>query len=366
MSPGPVARFIEETTAWAREARRPDGRRVIDEPWVQLDLARARASVEVLELMTWRQAWHIDQGVLDAAESSTVKVFGSESFVQVYQLLLEVLGQPGYLKKGSPGAMLRGRIEMYYRTTLVLTFGGGVNEVQRDIIATAGLADAPRPPLRGALPMDFSFTEAQAAVADLSRKIFAERVTPAALKAVEAEPDWFFRKLWADLAAAGLLGDGHPRGPRRQRPRAAGAVRAPRRGRRGGGADPALADAGARRAAGRAARHARAEAAAPARRRRRRDPAHRGPRRGERRRAPAARDHGHARGRRLVAHRGQDLRPRRAPGHARAGAGAHAGRRGRPLPPRPAGAGVTLERETATTGEPQFRLTLDGARVARG
>ena len=58
--------------------------------------------------------------------------------------------------------------------------------------------------------MDFSFTEAQKAVADLSRKIFAERVTPAALKAVEAEGDWFFRKLWADLAAAGLLGTAIP------------------------------------------------------------------------------------------------------------------------------------------------------------
>jgi alkylation response protein AidB-like acyl-CoA dehydrogenase len=138
-APGPVMRFVEEVTAWAREAKRPDGRRVIDEPWAQLALARARANVEVLELMTWRQAWNIDQGVMDPAESSAIKVFGSESFVATYQLLLEVLGQAGYLKKGSPGALLRGRIEMYYRTTLVLTFGGGVNEVQRDIIATAGL-----------------------------------------------------------------------------------------------------------------------------------------------------------------------------------------------------------------------------------
>ena len=118
---------------------------MIDEPWVQLNLARARANVEVLELMTWRQAWNIDQGVLDAAESSTVKVFGSESFVETYQLLLEVLGQPGYLKTGSPGALLLGRIEMYYRTALVLTFGGGVNEVQRDIIAQAGMR-MPRAP----------------------------------------------------------------------------------------------------------------------------------------------------------------------------------------------------------------------------
>jgi alkylation response protein AidB-like acyl-CoA dehydrogenase len=138
-APGPVARFVEETTAWARETRRPDGRRVVDEPWVQLNLARARAMIEVLELLTWRQAWNIDQGVLDPAESSTVKVYGSESFVQIYQLLMEVLGPKAALKRGSPGAVLRGRMETYYRTTLVLTFGGGVNEVQRDIIATAGL-----------------------------------------------------------------------------------------------------------------------------------------------------------------------------------------------------------------------------------
>jgi alkylation response protein AidB-like acyl-CoA dehydrogenase len=138
-APGPVARFVEETTTWARETRRPDGRRVIDEPWVQLNLARARAMIEVLELMTWRQAWNIDQGVLDPAESSTVKVYGSESFVQIYQLLMEVLGPRAALKRGSPGAVLHGRLETYYRTTLVLTFGGGVNEVQRDIIATAGL-----------------------------------------------------------------------------------------------------------------------------------------------------------------------------------------------------------------------------------
>jgi alkylation response protein AidB-like acyl-CoA dehydrogenase len=145
MSPGPAARFVEETIAFARETRRPDGRRVIDDPWVQQNLARARASIEVLELMTWRQAYNIDHGVLDPAESSAIKVFGSESFVQVYQLLLEVLGQPGVLKRGSPGALLQGRLETYYRTTLVLTFGGGVNEVQRDIIATAGLR-MPRAP----------------------------------------------------------------------------------------------------------------------------------------------------------------------------------------------------------------------------
>jgi 3-oxocholest-4-en-26-oyl-CoA dehydrogenase alpha subunit len=138
-APGPISRFVEEVTAWARGTRAADGGRVIDTPWIQANLARARAHVEVLKLLTWRQACSIDRGRLDPAESSTVKVFGSESFIQIYRWLLEVLGQEGYVKEGSPGARLRGKVERYYRTSLVLTFGGGTNEVQRDIIAVAGL-----------------------------------------------------------------------------------------------------------------------------------------------------------------------------------------------------------------------------------
>ena len=59
--------------------------------------------------------------------------------MQAYQLLLEVMGEAGALKAGSPGAVLKGRVERMYRATLILTFGGGTNEVQRDIIAMAGL-----------------------------------------------------------------------------------------------------------------------------------------------------------------------------------------------------------------------------------
>ncbi|MBZ0232545.1 MAG: acyl-CoA dehydrogenase family protein [Deltaproteobacteria bacterium] len=143
--PGPVQRFVDEVTTWARETRRADGARVIDEPWVQRNLAQAAVRLDALRLMAWRQAWNVSLDRLDPAESSAVKVFGSESFILVYQWLLEVLGPPGALKAGSPGALLRGRMETYYRTSLVLTFGGGVNEVQRDIIAQLGLG-MPRAP----------------------------------------------------------------------------------------------------------------------------------------------------------------------------------------------------------------------------
>jgi alkylation response protein AidB-like acyl-CoA dehydrogenase len=68
-----------------------------------------------------------------------VKVYGSELFVEAYRSLMEVLGEAGTLKEGSPGAALQGKVELIYRWSYVVTFGGGVNEVQREIIATAGL-----------------------------------------------------------------------------------------------------------------------------------------------------------------------------------------------------------------------------------
>jgi alkylation response protein AidB-like acyl-CoA dehydrogenase len=137
---GPTARFYEETCAWARAARLADGRRVVDLPWVQLNLARVHAKLEVLRLLNWRQAWNMTRGEMNYAEASTVKVYGSEFYVEAYRLLLEVLGQAGALRAGSPGALLRGRLERMYRATLILTFGGGTNEIQRDIIAVGGLA----------------------------------------------------------------------------------------------------------------------------------------------------------------------------------------------------------------------------------
>jgi alkylation response protein AidB-like acyl-CoA dehydrogenase len=145
MSVGPVERTLEETIAWARETRDAAGRPVLDRPWVRTHLARVHAKLEVLKLLHWRQACAIADDRLSMAEASTVKVYGSELYVEAYRLLLEVLGPAGALKVGSPGAALRGRVERFYRATLVLTFGGGTNEVQRDLIAMSGLG-IPRPP----------------------------------------------------------------------------------------------------------------------------------------------------------------------------------------------------------------------------
>src|SRR5437867_4454318 len=137
---GFVDRIYQDVLQWTRETRLAGGARVIDQPWVQTHLARVHAKLEVLKLLNWQQAWSMARGTLNFAEASAVKVFGSEFYVEAYQLLLEVMGQAGTLRAGSPGAVLKGRVERMYRATLILTFGGGTNEVQRDIIAMAGLA----------------------------------------------------------------------------------------------------------------------------------------------------------------------------------------------------------------------------------
>ena len=136
---GKPEELLERVVAWARSTPSPGGGRIIDRPWVQITLARCRAKLEALRLLNWRLAWELTTEHLNAADASTVKVFGTELFVEVYRAMMEVLGEAGALKAGSPGAALEGLIEQMYRWAYINTFGGGVNEVQREIIATAGL-----------------------------------------------------------------------------------------------------------------------------------------------------------------------------------------------------------------------------------
>jgi 3-oxocholest-4-en-26-oyl-CoA dehydrogenase alpha subunit len=138
MTVGRMRRMLEAVTEWAREAT-IDGERVVDKPWVQQNLARIYAKIQVLRLMNWKQAWAAERGHPDMADSSAIKVYGSELSMEAHRAMLEVTGSAGILARGSPGAVLQGRIESSYRNGLILTFGGGTNEVQRDIIAMAGL-----------------------------------------------------------------------------------------------------------------------------------------------------------------------------------------------------------------------------------
>jgi alkylation response protein AidB-like acyl-CoA dehydrogenase len=139
-----LLRSLTEVRRWAQEHRLRDGRTVMEHEWVQVLLGRAHAKVDVLKLMNWKVAWAADKG-LNPADASATKVYGTELALEVYGLLLEVVGQAGYLVEGSAGAVLKGRLENQARSQTIFTFGGGTNEVQRDIIAMIGLG-MPRAP----------------------------------------------------------------------------------------------------------------------------------------------------------------------------------------------------------------------------
>jgi hypothetical protein len=136
--------LLRDVREWAQGTKLSDGRRVIDQEWVQVHLARVHAKAEVLKLMNWRIAWGVGKG-LNPATASATKVFASELNTEAYRLLMEVMGTNAVVRDRSPGAILRGRVERIYRGSLILTFGGGTNEVQRDIIAMVGLG-MPRAP----------------------------------------------------------------------------------------------------------------------------------------------------------------------------------------------------------------------------
>ncbi|MGP8006825.1 MAG: acyl-CoA dehydrogenase family protein [Acidimicrobiales bacterium] len=126
-------RLWAEVAAWALD----NG--LGDVPWIQQDLARSHAYLETQKLLNWRMTAAVADDTLGPADSSSVKVFGTESTIQVYRLLLGIVGAAGYLSPGSPGAVLHGELERAARSAQINTFGGGVNEIQREILAMAGL-----------------------------------------------------------------------------------------------------------------------------------------------------------------------------------------------------------------------------------
>ena len=198
-SSAPLTMSLKLVREWAQQTKNPDGSRVIDTEWVQIALGRAHAKITALTLINWKLASDADHDVaLSPAEASATKIYGSELATEVYRSLMEVIGPNAGITGASDGAVLAGRIERFYRSALVMTFGGGTNEIQRDIIGYVGLGPAGSEALRGST-VDFTFTPEQDEAAELAAQILKDRATNERMKAVEAEGSRFDCELWQDL-----------------------------------------------------------------------------------------------------------------------------------------------------------------------
>ena len=125
-----------------------DGRPLSRDPHVRTRFAELGMKLEVVRLFSYRTAWMIDQGIVPNYESSALKIVATDLIQEVADFGLELLGMYGQLTKSSPYTLLDGEMEQAYRSGIFLRFGGGANEVQRDIIARRGLG-MPRPESAG-------------------------------------------------------------------------------------------------------------------------------------------------------------------------------------------------------------------------
>ena len=130
---GRMIQLWEQTLAWAKEVG------VIEQPWVQQELARSHARLEAMRLMNWRMTTAVADGTLTGATAGAAKTYGTETHIAVQRSLSQVLGAAGRIRAGSAGAVLAGQVEQLSRQGIVNTFGGGVNDVLRDMVATQGL-----------------------------------------------------------------------------------------------------------------------------------------------------------------------------------------------------------------------------------
>jgi alkylation response protein AidB-like acyl-CoA dehydrogenase len=126
---------------WAARQAGPDGRPLLTRPDVRRALARAGAAERVNELLNWQVA--VTETV-DVADASATKVFGSEQVQRLGQEMIELVRRHGNLAD-PPTAELARWLDVQGKRNTVMTFGGGVNEVQRELIAMAGLG-LPRVP----------------------------------------------------------------------------------------------------------------------------------------------------------------------------------------------------------------------------
>jgi 3-oxo-4-pregnene-20-carboxyl-CoA dehydrogenase beta subunit len=138
---GRIAALHDRVRGWAAGQVAPGGQPLLSLPDVRRALAESYACLRINELLNWQVAV---APAVDVADASATKVFSSERLQRLGQLLEDIVGRYGD-PADPPTAELARWLDIQAKRNTVLTFGGGVNEIQRELIATAGLG-LPRVP----------------------------------------------------------------------------------------------------------------------------------------------------------------------------------------------------------------------------
>lgn len=133
-----VAGLYSRVYQWAN-SHDEQGKRATDNPWVRAALAECYAKLEAMRLINFRIAADLEAGQMDIALASVTKVYGSESSIEILRKLIDIVGMNGMVRADSAASFLMGELEYEVRASVTLTFGGGANEIQRELIAQFGI-----------------------------------------------------------------------------------------------------------------------------------------------------------------------------------------------------------------------------------
>lgn len=127
--------MLEETVEWLSQKYLPDGTAYASQPGVTAGLGRAWALNSAMSLMNWRLVESAETGNIHPGEASAAKVFATEAAIDIYRLLLEIVGTDALHIHEVPRSIHDGRLALMNLSAQINTFGGGVAEIQREIVA---------------------------------------------------------------------------------------------------------------------------------------------------------------------------------------------------------------------------------------
>ncbi|MFH1951047.1 MAG: acyl-CoA dehydrogenase family protein [Pseudomonadota bacterium] len=136
--PSAYKKLFEDIVDYARKTI-VNGQPLSKDPLIRQRLAQMAIELEASRLLYYQLAHILDKKMIPNYQSSMEKMFATELAQRICNTGMEVLGLYGQLKKGDKWAPLAGKVEFFYRSSVVETIYAGTSEIQRNIIAERGL-----------------------------------------------------------------------------------------------------------------------------------------------------------------------------------------------------------------------------------